>query len=66
MVDPYAHGTPAGDHHTWVDPGRPDCPNCVCCLVRLCQTAQERGVPCTDLTILETADCPCAPNTKEG
>ncbi len=66
-VDPLAHGTPVGDGHTWIDPGQADCPDCECCVKRLCQKAKETGWDC-----YRTADrqptggvnlrtCPCAP-----
>lgn len=64
MNDPYAHGTPAGDHHTWVDPGQRDCPNCPCCTVRLCRTAAQAAQTCSQFvaSLVGTTDvsgCPC-------
>lgn len=39
MSDPFAHGTPAGDYHTWVRPPSEPCPNCPCCSKLLCEVA---------------------------
>ena len=64
MPDPFAHGTPAGDDHTWVDPGQLPCPNCSCCLRRLCDTAREAELPCSRIVApgpgVAVDDCPCA------
>lgn len=72
-TDPFAHGTPAGDHHTWIDPGRLPCPDCPCCTVNLCTTAAERGRTCAEVGgqygppragYHDLRGCPCA--TKGG
>lgn len=68
-ADPFAHGTPVGDHHMWADPGRLDCPGCPCCTVRLCQTARDQGTNCRALVTNTGPDshdvtgCPC---TSQG
>lgn len=46
MPDPFAHGTPAGDGHVWVDPGAAPCSDCECCTERLCRTATQAGQVC--------------------
>lgn len=70
IPDPFAHGTPVGDDHTWIDPGRVGCADCECCIARLCQIAQLQGTTCRALvtdTGPDTYDvtrCPCAPATE--
>jgi hypothetical protein len=64
MTDPFAHGTPVGDHHMWADPGQLDCPDCRCCTVRLCQAARERGTTCNAVAgraanTHDLSDCAC-------
>jgi len=46
LSDPFAHGTPVGDHHTWVRPESPPCPDCVCCSAALCELAVKKGTAC--------------------
>lgn len=65
MTDPFAHGTPAGDHHTWVKPPSPDCPDCSCCTLALCSTAAERHTYCSALVgagpdVMDVVGCPCS------
>ncbi len=62
MTDPYAHGTPAGDDHTWVRPTGAPCPHCHCCSAVLCQTAIGKGTACHwegDGADYDLALCPC-------
>lgn len=65
MIDPFAHGTPAGDDHSWVRLEPPPCPTCKCCTAQLCERASRRGLPCDvigrvgpDVHSLST--CPCS------
>lgn len=67
MTDPFAHGTPVGDSHMWVDPGQEACPDCPCCTVRLCATAKEQARTCAQIAGTEprpgfhsVAGCRCA------
>lgn len=46
FADPYAHGTPAGDYHTWVKPAGEPCPHCECCTKALCRVAVEQLSAC--------------------
>lgn len=64
MSDPFAHGTPVGDHHMWADPDRLPCPNCRCCTAGLCRVARERGTTCNHVAArtsvdFNLSDCPC-------
>ncbi len=64
-TDPFAHGTPVGDDHTWVDPGQIFCPDCECCTIRLCRTAVERGRTCDEVGdsgpgVMDLRGCPCS------
>jgi hypothetical protein len=63
MPDPFAHGTPVGDSHTWIDPSRRDCPDCECCTIRLCRDARESQRTCVQVAPMRDAalvhDCPC-------
>lgn len=64
MTDPFAHGTPVGDHHMWVSPAAGDpCPHCDCCTKRLCARAIKRGTAChweaAAGDVLAVSDCPC-------
>ncbi len=60
--DPFAHGTPVGDYHSWVSPPSVECPHCPCCSKRLCEQAIKKDSACHwegrgDVSAL--ADCPC-------
>lgn len=61
MADPFAHGTPAGDDHTWVKPANPPCPHCKCCTEALCRRAVEKRTAChwEGKGDFDLADCPC-------
>lgn len=62
MSDPFAHGTPAGDYHTWVKPQRPPCPHCPCCTEALCRLAVEKSSACHWEALSSDYDlvkCPC-------
>lgn len=69
-ADPFAHGTPSGDDHTWVNPNRLDCPSCSCCTVGLCRGAQRQSRSCSALVTNTGQDshdvtsCPCAPGGR--
>lgn len=60
--DLFAHGTPAGDFHTWVSPTSEDCSHCECCSKRLCRSAIEKNTAChlegrnSDYDLIA---CPC-------
>jgi hypothetical protein len=60
-TDPFAHGTPVGDHHTWVRHQNPPCPYCECCTEALCRRAVERDSAChlEGSGDFQLADCPC-------
>lgn len=68
MTDPFAHGTPVGDHHTWVDAGRLPCPDCSCCTVRLCERGREHAFGCQGVARAQdretVRDCPCSSKTE--
>jgi len=46
MADPFAHGAPVGDYHTWVRPESPPCPDCECCTAALCAKAVAENLAC--------------------
>lgn len=63
--DPFAHGTPVGDYHSWVLPSSPACPDCECCTKALCDQARDRGRPCDWLArggpdLRDMSRCPCS------
>lgn len=62
--DPFAHGVPAGDVHTWVRPESPPCPNCECCTAALCELAAAHGGGgwCAVFAVYSetVALCPCS------
>ncbi|MEU6039755.1 hypothetical protein ABZ801_30575 [Actinomadura sp. NPDC047616] len=70
MTDPYAHGTPADDFHTWVKLAPTPCPDCECCAARLCELGRLHAFGCGavadpgDWEIVR--DCPCSAETTEG
>lgn len=71
MSDPYAHGMPEGDFHSWVKPTAPDCPNCGCCSARLCERGRKHVVGCraavgTPEEQNIVRNCPCSAETTEG
>lgn len=75
MTDPFADGTPVGDHHHWERPQGEPCPNCDCCSARLCQLAIDRTTSgewdgaCHFLGTsadFDLAECPCWRNLPGG
>lgn len=70
MPDPFAHGMPAGDYHSWVKPPSPNCPDCECCTSALCSRATSGGVPCWVLVngrptdgVMDVSGCQCTAQT---
>ncbi len=66
MSDPFAHGTPVGDHHMWVSPSSGDpCPYCECCTARLCRRAIDKDTAChwegSQSSDYDLSKCPCWP-----
>lgn len=72
MADPFAHGTPVGDYHSWVRPASEPCPDCPCCTVALCGAGREHlggcgNVPgCTDREAVWRCPCGRGPGTVEA
>lgn len=70
MTDPFAHGTPAGDFHTWIKPEAEPCPDCPCCSARLCEAGRQNALGCALLCDgndwSTVRDCPCSAATTEG
>jgi hypothetical protein len=69
MADPFAHGTPVGDHHMWIDPSAGPCPNCDCCSARLCERGRAHAFGCHWVATSGrnlVRDCPCSAETTEG
>ena len=70
MADLFAHGTPAGDFHTWIKPEPPACPNCSCCSERLCELGRQHAFGCGAVACAEdwvtVRGCPCSAETTEG
>jgi hypothetical protein len=62
--DPFAHGTPVGDYHSWVKPPPPDCPDCPCCTLAR-RRAQEHHTRCvvfvqSGADTMDVSNCPCS------
>ncbi|WP_435111651.1 hypothetical protein [Nocardiopsis synnemataformans] len=58
------HGTPVGDHHTWVRPQGPACPGCECCTAALCEIGKASFDRCEGETSPGAMEvvrgCPCS------
>lgn len=65
-----AHGTPAGDYHTWVRPNGQDCPHCECCTAALCEVGASLLDGCEAHTSWDARElvrgCPCSSAATEG
>jgi hypothetical protein len=46
VADPFADGTPVGDHHSWSKPPSEPCPYCKCCSEALCKIAVAKNSAC--------------------
>ncbi len=73
MSDPFAHGTPVGDDHSWVRPPAPDCPNCGCCTEQLCARANDFATSCAVWVngtpangVMDVSKCPCTATPAGG